>query len=145
MDGICSGGTRRTRRPCAPPSNSPGLPGSTGATGQPVGGRHVQPIVDMDTPRWSPRRFRTPRRGDEVDLRLRSDLSGELALPAAAARVRELRASGVDHVRVRVVKAPRLEVLSAQDAVKVAAPDLLHDTTDPTVYVRLEFLDLPTI
>ena len=120
-------------------------PGSTGATGQPAGGCHVQAIVGIDKPRWSSRRFRTPRRGDEVDLRLRSDLSGELALPAAAARVRELRASGIDHVRVRVVKAPRLDVLGAQDAVKVAAPDLLHDTTDPTVYVRLEFLDLPAI
>jgi anti-anti-sigma factor len=90
------------------------------------------------------RRFRTPHAGDEVDLWLRSDLSSEFGLAPAAARLRELRAGGVDRLRVRVVKAPRVESLSAEDAVKIEAPDLLQDTSDPTVYVRLEFLDLPT-
>ena len=90
-------------------------------------------------------RFRRPHPGDEVDLWLGSELSRELAATAAATRVRELRASGVDRVRVRVVKAPLAEVLAAEDAVKVEAPQLIGDTGDPTVYVRLEFLDLPTI
>ena len=99
----------------------------------------------MDEPRPPGRRFRRPRPGDEVDLWLRSELPGELALPTAAARVHELRASGVDRIRVRVVKAPRADVLAAEDAVKVEAPELSGDTADPTFYVRLEFLDVPTV
>jgi hypothetical protein len=78
-----------------------------------------------------------------VDLWLHSGLPGELRSARAAARVRELRARGVNRLRVRVVKAPRLDPLSADDAVKIEAPDLIQDTSDPTVYVRLEFLDLP--
>jgi hypothetical protein len=99
----------------------------------------------MDEPRPPDRRFRRPHPGDQVDLWLRAELPRELALPAAAARVRELRASGVDRLRVRVVKAPRAEVLAAEDAVKVEAPELNRDTADPTLYVRLEFLDVPTV
>lgn len=92
-----------------------------------------------------PRRcLRTPRPGDEVDLRLRFDLPGELGRDPAAARVSELRARGVHRLRVRVVKAPQLDVLSADDAVKISAPELLPGTSDPTLYVRLEFLDVPT-
>jgi anti-sigma B factor antagonist len=90
------------------------------------------------------RRLRTPRPGDEVDLLLRSDLSSELGMALAAARVRELRARGVNRLRVRVVKAPHLDLLSPDDAVKIEAPDLFEDTNDPTVYVRVGFLDLPT-
>ena len=99
----------------------------------------------MDEPRPLGRRFRRPQPGDDVDLWLRSELAGELALPTAAARVHELRARGVDRLRVRVVKAPRAEVLAAQDAVKVEAPELNRDAADPTLYVRLEFLDVPTV
>ncbi len=99
----------------------------------------------MDDPRGRGPRFRRPHPGDEVDLWLRSELSRELAPPTAATRVRELRASGVDRLRVRVVKVPLADVLAAEDAVKVQAPELMADTGDPTVYVRLEFLDLPTI
>lgn len=91
------------------------------------------------------RRFRSPQRGDEVDLWLRAELVGELAPPPAAARVRELRARGIERLRVRVVKVPWGEVLTAEDAVKVEAPELMGETGDPAVYVRLEFLDLPTI
>jgi len=101
--------------------------------------------VDIDDPRRSSRRFRTPHLGDEVDLWLRSELSRELAPPTAAARLHELRASGVDRLRVQVVKVPFGQVLAAEDAIKVAAPELIEDTHDPTVYVRLEFLNLPTI
>jgi hypothetical protein len=90
------------------------------------------------------RRLRTPHRGDEVDLWLRSDLSEELGLAPAAARMRELRARGVDRLRVRVVKAPLVDLVSADDAVKIEAPDLLQDTSDPTIYIRVKFLDLPT-
>ena len=43
------------------------------------------------------------------------------------------------------MKVPLADVLAAEDAVKVQAPELMADTGDPTVYVRLEFLDLPTI
>jgi hypothetical protein len=75
---------------------------------------------------------------------LRSELSRELLLPRAAARIHELRASGVDRVPVRVVKAPRAALLDAEDAVKIDAPELM-DAGDPTVYVRVKFLDLPTI
>jgi hypothetical protein len=99
----------------------------------------------MDEPRPTGRRFRRPHPGDEVDLCLRAELAGELALPTAAARVRELRASGVDRLRVRVVKAPRAEVLAAEDAVKVEAPELNRDAADATFYVRLKFLDVPTV
>jgi anti-sigma B factor antagonist len=91
------------------------------------------------------RRLRTPHPGDEVDLWLHADLSSELGLASAAARVRELRARGVDRIRVRVVKAPHLDRLSADDAVKIEAPELLQDTLDPTAYVRLKFLDLATV
>ena len=89
-------------------------------------------------------RFRRPAPGAEVDLWLRSELPGELT-PATAARVQDLRASGVDRLRVRVVKVPRADVLAAEDAVKVEAPELVGDSGDSGVYVRLEFLDLPTI
>ena len=34
---------------------------------------------------------------------------------------------------------------AAEDAIKVAAPELIEDTHDPTAYVRREFLNLPTI
>jgi hypothetical protein len=91
------------------------------------------------------RLFRSPRPGDEVDLSLRLELLSELTPPTAAARVSELRASGVERLRVRVVKVPWGDVLSAEDAVKVEATELIGDTGDPTVYVRLEFLDLPSI
>ncbi len=100
--------------------------------------------MDIDDPRRTSHRFRTPRPGDEVNLWLCSELSRELALPTAAARVHELRVSGVDRLPVRVVKAPLADVLGAEDAVKVEAPELI-EAGDPTVYVRLEFLDLPTI
>jgi hypothetical protein len=36
------------------------------------------------------------------------------------------------------------DVLAAEDAVKVEAPELMGDTAYPGVYVRLEFLDLAT-
>jgi anti-sigma B factor antagonist len=88
--------------------------------------------------------LRTPHPGDEVDLLLHSDLSGEPGLAPAAARVSGLRARGVNRLRVRVVKAPQLDLLSADDAVKIAAPELLPGTSDPTFYVRLKFLDVPT-
>ena len=91
------------------------------------------------------RRVRSPQRGDEVDLWLRAELVGELAPPTAAARVRELRARGIERLRVRVVKVPWGEVLTAEDAVKIEAPELMGETGDIAVYVRLEFLDLPTI
>ena len=68
----------------------------------------------------------------------------ELA-PTAAARVRELRASGPDRLRVRVVKVPWAHVLAAEDAVKVEVPELIGDTGDATMYVSLRFLDLPTV
>ena len=96
--------------------------------------------MDIEDPRRNTRRFRRFRPGDEVNLCLRSDLSRELE-PAAAARMQELRADGVDLLPVQVVKAPRAE-LGAEDAVKVEAPDLVG-TADPTVYVRVEFLELP--
>jgi hypothetical protein len=101
--------------------------------------------VDRDDPRWSSRRFRTPQPGDEVDLWLSSELERELAQPTTAARVHELRQSGIDRLRVRVVKVPRMRVLGAQDAVKVEAPELSGDTGDPALYVRLDLLDLPAI
>jgi hypothetical protein len=101
--------------------------------------------MEMDEPRTPGRRFRRPHPGDEVDLWLSSELPGELARPGAAARVQELRASGVERLRVRVVKAPRADVLAPEDAVKVEAPELSGDPADPTFYVRLEFLDVPTL
>ena len=97
--------------------------------------------MDIDDARRNPRRFRRLRPGDEVNLCLRSELSRELG-PAAAARIHELRADGVDRLPVRVVKAPRSDALGVEDAVKVDAPDLVG-TSDPTVYVRVEFLELP--
>jgi hypothetical protein len=99
--------------------------------------------VDNPDPRSS-RHFRRPNPGDEIDLRLHDGLERELG-PSATARIRQLRQRGIDRLRIRVVKAPRLEVLSAQDAVKVEAPELAGATGDPTAYVRLEFLDLPAI
>jgi hypothetical protein len=36
-------------------------------------------------------------------------------------------------------------VLAAEDAVKVEAPELNRDAADATLYVRLEFLDVPTV
>jgi len=61
------------------------------------------------------------------------------------ARLRQLRAMGLEHLRVRVVKAPHADTLAAWDAVKIEAPELIGNATDPTVYVRLEFLELPPI
>jgi hypothetical protein len=95
--------------------------------------------MDIENPRRNPRRFRRFRPGDEVNLCLRSELSRELG-PAAAARIQELRAHGVDRLPVQVVKAPGV-MPGAQDAVAVEAPDLVG-TADP-VYVRVEFLELP--
>jgi hypothetical protein len=89
-------------------------------------------------------RFRTPRRGEQVNLWLRSDLPSELALPSAAARIHELQARGIDCVAVRVLKAPLTDVLSAEDAVKVEALQLT-EADDATAYVRVKFLDLPAI
>ena len=91
------------------------------------------------------RRLRRPHPGDEVDLWLCLGLVRELPSPTAVARVNELRASGVDRVGVRVVKVPWGDVLAGEDAVKVEAPELIADTRDPTVYVSLKYLDLPTI
>ena len=95
--------------------------------------------------RGTGRRLRRPHPGDEVDLWLCLGLVRELASPTVVARVQELRASDVDRVRVRVVKVPRGDVLAVEDAVKVEAPELIGETGDPTVYVSLKFLDLPTI
>jgi len=78
--------------------------------------------------------------GDELNLCLRSELSRDLG-PVAAARIEELRAHGVDRLPVRVVNAPRA-MPGAQDAVEVEAPDLVG-TREPTVSVRVEFLELP--
>jgi hypothetical protein len=75
---------------------------------------------------------------------LRSELSRELALPSAAARIHELQASGLDRVAVRVVQAPLADVLGPEDAVKLEAPELAEAGL-PTVYVRVKFLDLPVI
>ena len=97
-------------------------------------------IMDTETPRQNTRRFRRFLPGDEVDLCLRSDLSGELG-PAAAARIHELRAQGVDRLPVHVVNAPP-GMPGAEDAVEVEAPDLVG-TLEPTVSVRVEFLELP--
>jgi hypothetical protein len=101
--------------------------------------------MDGHDSRQTGRRFATPHPGDEVDLWLDAELACELAPATAAARLHELRASGVDRVRVRVVRVPQSDVLGAEDAVKVEAPELIGGTGDPTVYVRLEFLDLPPI
>ena len=59
--------------------------------------------------------------------------------------MRELRARGIDRVRVRVMKVPRAGVLAAEDAVKVEAPELIGDGDDSGLYVRLAFLDLPAV
>lgn len=101
--------------------------------------------MEIDDPRRTRRCFRKPYPGEKVDLWLRSELSRELVSTTAAARVDELRASGANRLQVRVVKVPIGDMLGARDAVKVEAPELTGDTGDPTVYVRLEFLDLPTI
>lgn len=101
--------------------------------------------MDVQDLRRTDRRFRVPRPGDEVDLWLCLGLLSELASPTAAARVQELRASGVDRLQVRVVKVPWAHVLTAEDAVKVEVPELIGDTGDATVYVSLKFLDLPTV
>jgi hypothetical protein len=100
--------------------------------------------VELFDPRGKSHRFRRPRPGDEIYLLLRSELSRELALPSAAARIHELQASGLDRVAVRVVKAPLADVLGPEDAVKVEAPELV-EADDPTVYVRVKFLELPVI
>jgi hypothetical protein len=88
--------------------------------------------------------FRAPRAGEQVNLWLRSDLPRELALPSAAARIHELQARGIDHVAVQVMKVPLADVLGAEDAVKVAAPQLT-EAKDASAYVRVKFLDLPAI
>lgn len=101
--------------------------------------------MDRDDPRRNKRRFRTPHPGDQVDLWLSSELERELTPSTTAARVHELRQRGIDRLRVRVLKAPRIDVLGEQDAIKVEAPELAGDAGDPTAYVRLKLLDLPTI
>ena len=101
--------------------------------------------MDQNIPRGRGRRFRKPQPGDEVSLWLRDELSRELAPRTAAARVDELRASGVERLSVRVAKVPRGYLLGAQDAVKVEAPQLTGDAADAGVYVRIEFLDLPAV
>jgi hypothetical protein len=88
------------------------------------------------------RRFRTPRSGDEVGLRLVPQLGPELP---PGAHLTQLRESGVERLRVTVVKAPRGDTLVAEDAVKIASPELFPEVREPTLYVRLEFLDLPPI
>jgi len=100
--------------------------------------------MGADQPRRSSRRFRRPQPGDEIGLCLRAGLSRELALPKATARIHELRAAGVDRVTVRVVKAPRVESLAEEDAVKVEVPELA-EADYPTLYVRVKFLDLPAV
>ena len=57
--------------------------------------------------------------------------------------MRELRARGIDRVRVRVMKVPHAGMLAAEDAVKVDAPELTGDGDDSGLYVRLAFLDIP--
>ena len=59
--------------------------------------------------------------------------------------MRELRARGIDRVRVRVVKVPQAGMLGAEDAVKVEAPELTGDGDDSGLYVSLAFLDMPTV
>ena len=90
-------------------------------------------------------RFQTPHPGDEVVLWLRSELFDELRPQGAAERVRELLAKGVDRLRVRVVKVPWGDVLGADDAVKVEAPELACGPSETAIYVRLAYLELPTI
>ena len=97
-------------------------------------------IMDTENLRRNTRRFRRFLPGDEVNLCLRSELSRELG-PVAAARIQELRAHGVDCLPVHVVKAPPV-MPGAEDAVEVEAPDLVG-TLDPTVSVRVKFLELP--
>jgi hypothetical protein len=97
-------------------------------------------VMDTENPRRNTRRFRRFLPGDEVNLCLRSELSRELG-PVAAARIRELRAHGVDRLPVHVVKAPAV-MPGEEDAVEVEAPDLVG-TLAPTVSVRVEFLELP--
>ena len=96
--------------------------------------------MDTENLRRNTRRFRSFLPGDEVNLCLRSALSRELG-PAVAARIQELRAHGVDRLPVQVVKAPR-GMPGAEAAVEVEAPDLVG-TLDPTVSVRVGFLELP--
>ena len=96
--------------------------------------------MDIENPRRNTRRLRRFLPGDEVTLCLRAELSRELG-PVAAARIVELRAHGVDRLPVHVVKAPQV-MPGAIYAVEVEAPDLVG-TRDPTVSVRVEFLELP--
>ena len=96
--------------------------------------------MDTENPRRNARRFRRFLPGDEVNLCLRSELSRDLG-PVAAARIQELRAHGVDRLPVHVVKAPQV-MPGAEDAVEVEAPDLVG-TLDPTISVRIKFLELP--
>ena len=96
--------------------------------------------MDIGNPRRNTRRFRRFLPGDEVNLCLRSELSRELG-PVAAARIQELRAHGVDRLPVHVVKAPLVK-RGAEETVEVEAPDLVG-TLDPTISVRVEFLELP--
>ena len=96
--------------------------------------------MDTENTRRNTRRFRRFLPGDEVNLCLRSESSRELG-PAAAARIRELRAQGVDRLPVQVVRVPRVRA-GGDDAVEVEAPDLVG-TTAPNVRVRVEFLELP--
>lgn len=96
--------------------------------------------MDTGNPRWNTRRFRRFLPGDEVNLRLRSELSRALG-PVAAARIQELRGQGVDCLPVHVVNAPPGKP-GAEDTVEVDAPDLVGKL-HPTVSVRVEFLELP--
>lgn len=108
--------------------------------GQPAAAPRVEGVVDR-----TGRRFRTPRPGDEIDLCLSARLERELSPRTTAARVHELRQQGVDRLRVRVLKAPRMDVLAEHDAIKVMAPELAGETGDAAVYVHLDSLDLPAL
>jgi hypothetical protein len=55
-----------------------------------------------------------------------------------------LQASGLERVAVRVVKAPLADMLAPEDTIKVDAPELA-EAGNPTIYVRVKFLDLPAI
>ena len=100
--------------------------------------------MGLSDSRRSGRRFRRPYPGEEVNLCLEAELPSELASRSAASRVQQLRASGVQRLPVRVLKAPLADVLIPEDAVKIQAPKLSGDVGDAGgIYVRVKFLDLP--
>ena len=100
----------------------------------------VPMAMDTGNPRPNTRRFRRFLPGDELNLCLRPELTRELG-PVAAARIQELQTHGVDRLPVHVVKAPQV-IPGADDTVEVEAPDLVGPL-DPTISVRVEFLELP--